>query len=75
VQLACFQTKVCNEDDAFQGLLTFAGQACVNKSTDVGLPQKELRARGYQVQYFIMKNVVKREKGLLDLTHHFRFCS
>lgn len=29
--------------DASQGLLTFAGQACVNKSTDVGLPQHELR--------------------------------
>lgn len=29
--------------DALQGLLTFAGQACVNKSTEVGLPQHELR--------------------------------
>lgn len=67
---------VTQTHDAFQGLLaSFSGQACVNKSTDVGLPQHKLRTRGYQVQYFIMKNVVKKGKGFLDLTHNFRFCS
>lgn len=55
-----FLTKRYN---AFQGFLVFAGQAYVNKSTDVGLPRYELRTWGYQVQYFHMKNVGKRETG------------
>lgn len=66
---------VTQTSDASQGLMApFAGQTCVSKSTDVGLPQHKL-TRGYQVYYLIMKNVVKEEREFLDLTPNFRLCS